>query len=46
MIGDKLTKPDTRSPAFARLVNRGNLMVRGAGKALFAHTHADGMIDY
>lgn len=46
VIGGELTEPDTRSPAFARLVNGGNLMVRGEGKALFAHTHADGVIDY
>lgn len=38
--------PDANCPAFAALVNRGNLMARGEGKMLFAHTRADGGIHY
>ena len=38
--------PETRSPAFAALVNGGNLMARGEGKVLFAHTKADGGLHY
>ena len=38
--------PDTRCPAFAALVNGGNMMARGEGKMLFAHTKADGGLHY
>lgn len=38
--------PDARCPAFAALVNGGNLMARGEGKTLFAHTKADGGLHY
>lgn len=46
LIGGEVAAAETRCPAFAALVNRGNLMVRAEGKALFAHTHADGTLDY
>lgn len=46
VIGAELRDPERRSPGFAQLVNRGNLMVRGEGTALFAHTHADSSIDF
>lgn len=46
LVGGEVANAETRCPAFAALVNRGNLMVRAEGKALFAHTHADGTLDY
>ena len=45
-IQGSIPNPDTRCPALAALVNGGNLMVRGEGKMLFAHTKADGGIHY
>jgi len=38
--------PQTSCPAFAALVNGGNLMARGEGKMLFTHTKADSGIHY
>ncbi|OON69630.1 FAD-dependent oxidoreductase [Hymenobacter sp. CRA2] len=41
-----ITDPSAQCPAFAALVNGGNLLARGEGKMLFAHTKADGGIHY
>ena len=46
LVGGRVPAAAARCPGFAALVNRANLMVRGEGKALFAHTHADGELDY
>ncbi len=45
-IQGSIPDPKTRCPAFATLVNGGNLMARGEGKMLFAHTRADGDFHY
>lgn len=46
VIQGDIIDPRTRCPAFATLVNGGNLMARGEGKAFFAHTKANGEIHY
>jgi len=45
-IRGEIAHPTLDCPEFAALVNQGNLMARGEGKALFAHTKADGGIHY
>jgi 2-polyprenyl-6-methoxyphenol hydroxylase-like FAD-dependent oxidoreductase len=46
MLGGDIPDPDARCAAFAALVDKGNLMVRGEGKMLFVHTMADGAFHY
>ncbi|UOQ68868.1 FAD-dependent oxidoreductase [Hymenobacter volaticus] len=45
-IQGDIPNPDITCPTFSALVNHGNLIARGEGKTLFAHTKANGSIHY
>ena len=46
VIQGEILHPETQCPAFYQVANRANLMVRAAGRMLYAQTKATGAINY